>query len=97
MRISDWSADVCSSDLSMLLPAFRGIEAVRGVEGLVNPRGFILADKHQRNPNFKNVYSLGVCVAIPPVGPTPVPVGVPKTGFMKIGRASCRDRVSQSV
>ena len=67
---------------SMMLPAFRGVPAVMGVEGLTNPRGFILADKHQRNPTFKNVYSLGVCVAIPPVGPTPVPVGVPKTGFM---------------
>ena len=67
---------------SMILPAFRGIPAVHGIEGLTNPRGFILADKHQRNPNFKNVYSLGVCVAIPPIGPTPVPVGVPKTGFM---------------
>ena len=67
---------------SMMLPPFRGVPAVRGVEGLVNPRGFILADKHQRNPTFPNVYSLGVCVAIPPVGPTPVPVGVPKTGFM---------------
>ncbi len=67
---------------SMILPAFRGVPAVRGIEGLTNPRGFILADKHQRNPTFPNVYSLGVCVAIPPVGPTPVPVGVPKTGFM---------------
>ncbi len=67
---------------SMLLPAFRGVAAVHGIEGLANPRGFILADKHQRNPAFPNVYSLGVCVAIPPVGPTPVPVGVPKTGFM---------------
>ncbi|MDD3797604.1 MAG: FAD/NAD(P)-binding oxidoreductase, partial [Novosphingobium sp.] len=67
---------------SMILPAFRGVPAVMGIEGLVNPRGFILADNHQRNPTFKNVYSLGVCVAIPPVGPTPVPVGVPKTGFM---------------
>ncbi len=67
---------------SMILPAFRGIPAVYGIEGLTNPRGFILADKHQRNPTFTNVYSLGVCVAIPPVGPTPVPVGVPKTGFM---------------
>lgn len=67
---------------SMMLPAFRGVPAVYGVEGLVNPRGFILADKHQRNPTFPNVYSLGVCVAIPPMGPTPVPVGVPKTGFM---------------
>jgi sulfide:quinone oxidoreductase len=67
---------------SMMLPAFRGIAAVRGIEGLTNPRGFILADKHQRNPNFKNVFSVGVCVAIPPTGPTPVPCGVPKTGFM---------------
>ena len=67
---------------SMILPAFRGVKAVYGIEGLTNPRGFILADKHQRNPNFKNIYSLGVCVAIPPIGPTPVPVGVPKTGFM---------------
>jgi sulfide:quinone oxidoreductase len=55
---------------------------VRGIEGLTNPRGFILADKHQRNPTFPDVFSVGVCVAIPPVGKTPVPVGVPKTGFM---------------
>ncbi|MCF8481084.1 MAG: NAD(P)/FAD-dependent oxidoreductase [Rhodospirillum sp.] len=67
---------------SMMLPAFRGIDAVRDVEGLVNPRGFILADKHQRNPTHKNVFSVGVCVAIPPVEPTPVPVGTPKTGYM---------------
>lgn len=67
---------------SMFLPAFRGVKAVFGIEGLTNPRGFILVDKHQRNPTFRNIYSLGVCVAIPPVGPTPVPVGVPKTGFM---------------
>ena len=67
---------------SMLLPAFRGVEAVRGVEELSNPRGFILTDKHQRNPTYRNVFALGVCIAIPPVGPTPLPVGVPKTGFM---------------
>jgi sulfide:quinone oxidoreductase len=67
---------------SMLLPGFRGVPAVRGIEGLVNPRGFVLVDKHQRNPKFRNVFSVGVCVAIAPTGPTPVPVGVPKTGFM---------------
>jgi len=67
---------------TMMLPAFRGIEAVRGIEGLTNPRGFVLADKYQRNPAFPEVFSVGVCVAIPPVGKTPVPVGVPKTGFM---------------
>ena len=67
---------------SMMLPAFRGVAAVRGIEGLTNPRGFIVVDKHQRNPAFPNVFGIGVCVAIPPVGTTPVPAGVPKTGFM---------------
>jgi sulfide:quinone oxidoreductase len=67
---------------SMILPAFRGVPAVRGIEGLTNPRGFIAIDKHQRNPAFPNVFGIGVAVAIPPVGKTPLPVGVPKTGFM---------------
>ncbi len=67
---------------AMMLPAFRGIAPLRGIEGLSNPRGFTLIDKHQRNPKYKNVFAVGVCVAIPPMGPTPVPCGVPKTGFM---------------
>ncbi|HEY8707660.1 MAG TPA: FAD/NAD(P)-binding oxidoreductase [Burkholderiaceae bacterium] len=67
---------------SMMLPAFKGIDAVFGIEGLTNPRGFILIDQHQRNPKFKNIYSVGVCVAIPPVEATPVPTGAPKTGYM---------------
>ncbi|KAF0164561.1 MAG: NADH dehydrogenase FAD-containing subunit [Rhodocyclaceae bacterium] len=67
---------------SMMLPAFKGVDAVFGIEGLTNPRGFILIDAYQRNPKFGNVYSVGVCVAIPPVEATPVPVGAPKTGYM---------------
>jgi sulfide:quinone oxidoreductase len=67
---------------AMMIPAFRGIKAVAGIDGLVNPRGFVLIDKFQRNPKFENVFGIGVCVAIPPVEQTPVPTGVPKTGFM---------------
>jgi sulfide:quinone oxidoreductase len=67
---------------SMMLPAFKGVDAVFGIEGLTNPRGFILIDEYQRNPKFKNVYAVGVCVAIPPVEVTPVPTGAPKTGYM---------------
>ena len=67
---------------SMMLPAFRGVAAIHGIEGLTNPRGFVLIDKHQRNPKYRNVFGIGVAVAIPPVGKTPLPVGVPKTGFM---------------
>jgi sulfide:quinone oxidoreductase len=67
---------------SMMLPAFRGVAAVRGIEGLTNPRGFIIIDKKQRNPAFPNIFGVGVGVAIAPVAATPVPTGVPKTGFM---------------
>lgn len=67
---------------SMMLPAFRGIAALRGIEGLSNPRGFVLVDKHQRNAKYPNIFGVGVCIAIPPLEQTPVPVGVPKTGFM---------------
>ena len=58
---------------SMMLPAFKGIDAVFGIEGLTNPRGFITIDAFQRNPKFNNIYSVGVCVAIPPVEPRSPP------------------------
>jgi sulfide:quinone oxidoreductase len=67
---------------SMMLPAFKGVDAVFGIEGLTNPRGFILIDEHQRNPKYKNIFAVGVCVAIPPVEVTPIPTGTPKTGYM---------------
>lgn len=75
------------SKLSMIIPAFRGVDCLKGhdgawIEGLVNPRGFVVIDRHQRNPAFKNVFAVGVCTAIPPVEATPVPVGTPKTGYM---------------
>ncbi|MCF6282353.1 MAG: NAD(P)/FAD-dependent oxidoreductase [Candidatus Polarisedimenticolaceae bacterium] len=76
-------------DYSMVLPAFTGIAPFMELEGLVNPRGFILIDKHQRNPTFTNIYAIGVCVAIPPVEPTPIPTGAPKTGFMIESMAVC--------
>jgi len=67
---------------SMMLPAFTGIDAVRDIEGLTNPRGFIVVDKYQRNPKYNNIFGVGVCIAIPPIEATPVPTGVPKTGHM---------------
>ena len=66
----------------MMLPAFKGVDAVASVEGLCNPRGFVIIDKHQRSPKYPNIFSAGVCIAIPPVEATPVPTGAPKTGYM---------------
>ena len=75
------------SKYTMFIPAFRGVDCLKGedgkwIEGLTNPRGFVLADKHQRNPKHPNIFSVGVCVAIPPYEATPLAVGMPKTGYM---------------
>jgi len=67
---------------SMLIPPFAGIDAVANVEGLCNPKGFVITDEHQRSPTFGNIFAGGVCVAIPPAEITPVPTGMPKTGYM---------------
>ncbi len=67
---------------SMMLPAFKGVAAVAAVEGLCNPRGFVFVDEFQRNPTYPHIYAAGVSIAIPPVEPTAVPTGAPKTGYM---------------
>jgi sulfide:quinone oxidoreductase len=70
-------------DFSMMLPAFKGVDCVANLgEDVVNPRGFIKVDEFQRNPKYTNIYGVGVCIAIPPVGGTALAVGVPKTGYM---------------
>ena len=68
--------------LSMMLTAFKGVDAVAGVPELCNPRGFVIIDEFQRSKKYRNIFSAGVCVAIPPVEVTPVPTGAPKTGYM---------------
>ncbi len=67
---------------SMFIPPFAGVDAVAGTAGLCNPKGFVNIDPYQANPKYRNIYAVGVCVAIPPVEQTPVPTGAPKTGYM---------------
>ena len=70
--------------LAMLAPPFKGIP---GVADLGNPRGFIPVDSHYRHPKHQNIYTVGVAVALAPKEPTPVPTGVPKTGYMTVRMA----------
>ncbi|MBI4667329.1 MAG: FAD-dependent oxidoreductase [Nitrospinae bacterium] len=69
------------NDFSLIIPPFFGSHAYMGVEGLANPRGFVLANNDLSNPKYPEIYSAGVALAIPPLK-TPVPTGVPKTGQM---------------
>ena len=45
---------------SMMLPSFVGVDPVAAVEGLVNPKGFVIIDEFQRNPTWKNIFAAGV-------------------------------------
>ncbi|EKO3439532.1 NAD(P)/FAD-dependent oxidoreductase [Vibrio fluvialis] len=68
--------------MAMFLPPFKGSAAIAAVPDLCNPKGFVMTDEYQRSPVYDNIFAAGVCVAIPPLEQTPVPVGAPKTGFM---------------
>lgn len=70
--------------LAMIAPPFKGVPAVAP---LGNPRGFIPVDKNYRHTKHKNIFVIGVAMAIAPPEPTPVPTGVPKTGFMTVKMA----------
>jgi sulfide:quinone oxidoreductase len=70
--------------LAMIAPPFKGVPAV---QPLGNPRGFIPVDKHYRDTKYKNIFAIGVAMAIAPPEATPVPTGVPKTGFMTVKMA----------
>ena len=70
------------STFSLIIPPLAGVKAVAETPGLGNPKGFIPVDAHYRHVEFKNIYAVGVAVALPPVEETPVPVNFPKTGHM---------------
>ncbi|ADH87320.1 NAD(P)/FAD-dependent oxidoreductase [Desulfurivibrio alkaliphilus] len=70
--------------LAMLGPPFKGVAAVAG---LGNERGFIPVDDHYRHRQHENIYAVGVAMALAPPEPTPIPTGVPKTGYMTVRMA----------
>ena len=48
---------------SMMMPPFRGIAAVAGIQGLADEHGFIVVDETLRNPRYRNLYAAGATVA----------------------------------
>jgi sulfide:quinone oxidoreductase len=69
------------SRFTMVMPRFLGVDAVRSTPGLGNANGFIEVDDTYQHPTFPNIYAAGVAVDVRPPAPTPVPCGVPKTGY----------------
>ena len=78
---------------AMVAPPFKGVPAVAP---LGNPKGFITVDSQYRHTKHRNIFAVGVAMAIAPPEPTPVPTGVPKTGFMTVRMAKTAAAVISS-
>src|SRR3546814_5542519 len=92
MRISDWSSDVCSSDLMFIEPKANGISIVQLLKRVKDNLGRLInvredfapdVDKEARVNGILDILQTGRVILL--------------AGPWKIGRASCRERVCQYV
>src|SRR3546814_12548457 len=107
MRISDWSSDVCSSDLILGAQAeliFSGID--RGILRPDPQEGEFLVDNAlatvergcaDRPPFLRLAFILQMAIADRHAAPIPQREIEPGINRPEIGRASCRERVCQYV
>lgn len=65
----------------MVIPPFLGQEFLQGTTGLVDDKGYVTVRPTYQSEKFDDVYAVGVAAAVSTPWSTPVPVGVPKTGF----------------
>src|SRR3546814_8987936 len=98
MRISDWSSDVCSSDLQRD-PARTGIEPDRAGHQFGRGIAAGAADKRaQTGDKLFGLERLGEVIVRPGIKPGDlVGPAVARGQDQQIGRASCRARVCQYV
>jgi sulfide:quinone oxidoreductase len=67
---------------AIIIPPFKGVQAIRDSPGLGDERGFIPVNSYYQHKAYQNIYAAGVAIAVKPPGTTPIPCGVPKTGYM---------------
>jgi len=75
------TGEVLPFNMAMLIPPFTGVEAISNSGDLGNEAGFIPTDKGYRHVKYPNIYAAGISVAVAPPKPTPIPTGIPKTGY----------------
>src|SRR3546814_12705686 len=102
MRISDWSSDVCSSDLEILAPDGTNVNAVRGLLGYISylveqydPTHLVCCWDDDWRPSWRvallPTYKAHRAVEEVPAGPAVAEVPDPLQA-QAIGRAACRER-----
>src|SRR3546814_14355349 len=103
MRISDWSSDVCSSDLPA--PGLSTGEAMAEVEALLKqlPAGIghewtgLSYEERRSGAQAPALYALSLLIVFLCLAALYESWSIPPSVMLEIGRASCRDRVCQSL
>lgn len=90
------TGQVLRNKYAIIIPPFTGVQAIFDSPGLGDARGFIPVDDTYRHRDFENIYAAGVAVQIKPQAATPIPTGVPKTGWMAevMGKAAAHNIVA---
>jgi NADH dehydrogenase FAD-containing subunit len=68
--------------LTMFIPPFEGLDIWKHVPGLADSKGMILTNEFMQSPKYPDIFAVGVCAHLDSFETTPVPIGVPKTGYM---------------
>ena len=66
---------------AMVIPAFRGQDVVATADGIADDKGFVPVRGTYQSEKYDDIYAVGVAAAVQVPWTTPVPVGIPKTGF----------------
>lgn len=66
---------------SMIVPPFVGQDFLKQADGLADEKGFIKVRDTYQTEKYDDIYAVGVAAAVDVPWQTPMPVGIPKTGF----------------
>lgn len=66
---------------SMIMPMFRGAKVVRDSKGLGTADAFIPVNHTYQHKKYPSIFGAGIAADLPFKFRTPVPIGVPKTGY----------------
>src|SRR3546814_2346075 len=95
MRISDWSSDVCSSDLVIVVDRKKDLDLFQGEHKAITTREYITNPEAYKLKTLKVVNLSGQCAYLD-IGYYCSLLAEARSQ-KEIGRASCRERVCQYV
>lgn len=66
---------------SMIMPIFKGAKVIRDSTGLGTEEAFIPVNNTYQHEKYPTIFGVGIAADLPAKFRTPVPIGVPKTGY----------------